>query len=105
MRVEHQISALARAHAVVAEAFGRMCDAATAGQDTLASIERLRLENAVDLCRIWICELREAVAAAEQVTMEDRMRLHEMQAAFRAVLQSTSGEISEQPRRSNSAAG
>ena len=103
MTVEHQISALAQAQAIVAEALRRMRDAAAAGQDTLASIERMRLENAVDLCRIWLRELDDAGAAGEQVTMEGRMRLHEIQAAF-AVLQSRSGEISEQPQLIASAA-
>ena len=104
VRVEDQIAALARVHAIVAEAFGRMRDAAAAGQDTLASIQRLRLENAVDLCRIWVRELRESTAAAEQVSMDIRVRLHEMQTAFRAFLQSASGDISEMPRRTESAA-
>ena len=93
---EPQIAALARACATATEALTRMCAAVSAGQDALALIEKLRLENAVDVCRVWVRTLHQSFRSAEVVPAEDLMSVARLQADFRALLRRKAMELSVQ---------
>jgi hypothetical protein len=58
--LDHELSALRDAHGAVTEALGRMFDAVYSGRETLIGIERLRLQNCVDLYRIHAAEIQAA---------------------------------------------
>ena len=93
---EPQIAALDRACATATEALTRMCAAVSTGQDALALIEKLRLENAMDVCRVWVRTLHQSFRSAELVPAEDLLRVARLQADFRALLRRKAMELSVQ---------
>jgi hypothetical protein len=58
--LDHELSALGDAHAAVTEALSRMFNAICTGRETLIGIERLRLQNCVDLYRMHAAEIQAA---------------------------------------------
>lgn len=92
-RLPSEIANLAKAHASVSAAVGRMMSALSAGHDGLARIEQLRLQSAVDQYRNWAADIQAALEASEEDTADLRMRLAQMQDEFRAALHSLAAEL------------
>ena len=82
-----ELSELASAQLTIVGCTARIMRAISAADPTLAGIESLRLQNAVDQYRIWAAEVRLALEEAGESGSDIQFRLTRIQAEFRAILQ------------------
>lgn len=68
--LDDELLALAEAHTAVTEALRRLFHAISSGPDALVGIERLRLENCVDLYRMHAAEIQAAFELCSSQEMQ-----------------------------------